>query len=301
MVKICRRFGVCTLLATGVFLVGLAVAQGQPTYPLDVKRHLKPFATLSLKNAKLRRTPVKDDPGYRLQYHFRQGGKTVATVEARSNPTLAIPQKDAGIYTVVLELFYPAYKGGTQQKGEFKPISNVVRFQVKAAARPGGPVKVVLVQPPLPVAGKPALVIECGKGSGKNQEVLISKGYGYTLLQGSSFNGWPRTAARTHAWVDATMVRVEVVVPPGTAGTLRLFFVDGDKGGRKQRVTVQAKVRGDVEGFGTTGKKWEVKLAAAETKAGQVEVRVQALKPAATAVLSTLEFIPAPAGSHKSK
>ena len=58
-----------------------------------------------------------------------------------------MPQKEAGTYTVVLELFYPAYKGGTAQKGEFKPISNVLTYKVEA----GG--KVTLVETPAP---KPA-------------------------------------------------------------------------------------------------------------------------------------------------
>jgi hypothetical protein len=295
------RLQTCVALAIGAMLGWFAPASAQPTYKLDVKPHLKPLATLSLKNARLSRTAVKDDPGFRLQYHFRQGGKTVATVEARSNPTLAIPQKEAGIYTVVLELFYPAYKGGIQQKGEFKPVSNVIRFQVVAGAKPRGPVKVVLVELPMPVRGKPALVLQCGKGSGKNQEELISKGYGYSLLQGSLFDAWAKTAGKTHAWVDAKEVRFELAVPPGTAGTLRLFFVDGDSRKRKLRVTVQAKARGDVEGFGMAGKKWEIKLTAADTKAGKVEVMVQTLNPAASAVLSTLEFIPAPTEPPKGK
>jgi hypothetical protein len=126
----------------------LCSARAQPTYKLDVKVHLKPLATLTLKGDKLSRSGVKDDPGFRLQYHFKKDGKTVTAVEARSNPTLTIPQKQAGTYTVVLELFYPAYKGGTAQKGEFKPVSNVVTFRVEAGAKPTDPVKVVFIEPP---------------------------------------------------------------------------------------------------------------------------------------------------------
>jgi hypothetical protein len=98
----------------------------------------------------LTRSAVTDDPGFRLQYDFKKDGKTVATAEARAATTLGIPQKEAGTYTVVLELFYPAYKGGTQQKGEFRPISNVLTFRIEAGAKAGDPVKVV------PVDGAPA-------------------------------------------------------------------------------------------------------------------------------------------------
>jgi hypothetical protein len=138
-------------LAGVVFFLGfIPTAFAQPTYKLDVKEHLRPLAALTLKGNKLTRTAVKEDPGFRLQYHFKKEGKTAATVEARSHPTLAIPQKQAGTYTVVLELFYPAYKGGTAQKGEFKPVSNVLTFRVEPGAKPNDPVKVVLVSTPKP-------------------------------------------------------------------------------------------------------------------------------------------------------
>ena len=147
-----RRLGI-------VLLTWLApsAAFAQPTYKLDVKAHLKPLATLTLKDGKLSRTAVGDDPGFRIQYHFRRDGKTVAVVEARAAATVAVPPKTPGTYSVVLELFYPAYKGGTAQKGEFKAVSNVLQFRVEAGARPTDPVKVVLIEPPKappPAAGK---------------------------------------------------------------------------------------------------------------------------------------------------
>jgi hypothetical protein len=131
-------------LASLVF-AGQAIAQ--PTYKLDVKSDLKPLATLKLEGTKISRTALKDDPGFRLQYAFKKDGKPLESLEGRSRESLDVPQKDAGTYTVVLELFYPAYKGGTAQKGEFKPISNVLTYKVEA----GG--KVTLVETPAP---KPA-------------------------------------------------------------------------------------------------------------------------------------------------
>src|SRR5579871_1885624 len=139
-------------------LAPLSPVRAQPTYKLDVKPHLKPLATLKLVGARLNRSAVQDDPGFRLQYHFRKDGKTVATVQARAHPAVDILQKMAGTYTVVLELFYPAYRGGTQQKGEFKPISNVVTFRIELGAKPNDPVRVVFIEPP-----RPALIIQCGK------------------------------------------------------------------------------------------------------------------------------------------
>jgi hypothetical protein len=138
------------LLALVGLLSGRTIARAQPTYKLDVKAHLKPLATLTLKGARLSRSAIKDDPGFRLQYHFRKDGKTAAVLEARANATVDIPTKTAGTYSVVLELFYPAYKGGTQQKGDFKPASNVINFRIEPGAQPKDPVKVVLIEPPKP-------------------------------------------------------------------------------------------------------------------------------------------------------
>ena len=121
---------------------GVLVAQ--PTYKLDVKPHLKPLATIKLAGNKVNRTELDDDPGFRLQYHIKQlDGKSVAAIEARSNPNAEIPTVTAGSFTIALELFYPAYKGGTSQKGEFKPVSNILAFKVE-----GGKITPIDLPPP---------------------------------------------------------------------------------------------------------------------------------------------------------
>lgn len=138
-------------LLSAMALIGLA-SPGftQTVYKTIVKPDLKPLATLKIDGAKIVRTDVADDPGFRLQYHFKKDGKTVGQAEARSSEALDVPQKEAGTYTVVLELFYPGYKGGTVQKGEFKPISNVLTYKVEPAAKPEEPVKVTLIETPAP-------------------------------------------------------------------------------------------------------------------------------------------------------
>lgn len=144
-------------LAALVAVPFLAMAvQAQPTYRLDVKPDLKPTATVSLDGKQIARSPVRDDPGFRLQFHVQQNGKTVATLEARSRTKVDVPKLDPGVYTVTLELFYPAYKGGTAQKGEFKAISNVLTYRVESAE------KIVIVKLP----PSPALGIVVGMGIG---------------------------------------------------------------------------------------------------------------------------------------
>jgi hypothetical protein len=135
----------CSLTLLLALSAGLSLPpflQAQPTYKLDVKADLKPFAVLRLEGNQIARTDVCDDPGFRLQYHVRQNGKTTAIIEARSQKKVDVPKLDPGDYTVTLELFYPAYKGGTAQKGEFKAISNEMTIRVESAER------IVEVNPP---------------------------------------------------------------------------------------------------------------------------------------------------------
>jgi len=128
--------------ALAALLFVAARAAAQPAYKVEVKPDLKPLAALTVEDNRVVRSELADDPGFRLQFVFKKDGKTVAEVEARSR-TNAEPPAEPGDYTVVLELFYPAYKGGAAQKGEFKPVSNVLAIRVDA----GPPVKVT------PVAG----------------------------------------------------------------------------------------------------------------------------------------------------
>src|SRR5262249_37454712 len=112
-------------------------------YKLDAKRDLKPSATLTLADGQATRSAVTDDPGYRLQFHFKKDGKTIATPEARSESSVALPTTGPGTYSVTLELFYPSYKGSSQRKREFKPISESITYEVDQQK----PLKVSVVRP----------------------------------------------------------------------------------------------------------------------------------------------------------
>lgn len=141
-----RRLAVLSLPVALLWLGLPTSALAQPTYKLGVYTHVKPLATLKLDGNKLSRTEVKDDPGFRLQYHFLKEGKELATIDARANPTLELPHKEAGTYTVALEVFYPTFKG-SGQKGEFKAVSNVISYRLQAG--PNGTMQVVVIEQPV--------------------------------------------------------------------------------------------------------------------------------------------------------
>jgi bifunctional DNase/RNase len=102
------------------FLFPLSVS-AQPTYKFDVKPDLKPRAALSLDGVRVVRTAVTDDPGFRLQYHFKKDGKTVATPEARAEMRVEVPAKEPGTYTVVLELFHPPTRAARPRRASSSP------------------------------------------------------------------------------------------------------------------------------------------------------------------------------------
>src|SRR5260370_1368140 len=114
--------GLAPLLALGL----APDIAAQPTYKLDVKPDLKPLATVELKAGQFVRSEVRDDPGFRLQYHFKKDGKTLALVDARAQPSASPPALTPGTSPVVLELFYPNYTGGMAPKGMYKPVSDVL-------------------------------------------------------------------------------------------------------------------------------------------------------------------------------
>jgi hypothetical protein len=268
----------CTTAA--LLLLTTSLASAQPTYKLGVPAHVHPAAALKLEGAKLTRGAVADDVGFRLQFQVFKDGKPLLTENARVVGAIDLPTKEPGAYAAVVELFYPAYKGGNEQKGLFRAISPYLVYNVSA---PGGPVKII--------EREPALVVECGKDDGKTQDVKIAKDYGYKLVQGKPLEGWP-AAAKKHAWTDPKMVRFEIALPKEMPGTLRLHLVDGDNAGRKCRLTVQGRPLPDVVEFGGAGKFIERSLSNAETKMGKIEVSVEALEKG-SAVVSSLVFVPA--------
>ena len=114
-----------------------ATARAQATFPMKIKRveELNPKATLKLEGRAVTRSDIARDPGYRIQWHVKKDGKTVAQVNARPEKSYTHADASAGKYTIVLELFFPEYKATSKDsKGLFKPISNEVSYTI------GGPV-----------------------------------------------------------------------------------------------------------------------------------------------------------------
>ncbi len=288
------------LAALVVLACAAGLARGQATYKLEVKPALRPSATLTLEGTHIRRSALKYDPGFRLQLAFKKNGKALKAIPARGADRVDLPDQTPGTYSAVLELFYPSYKTGDAQKGQFRVASNELIYEVQAPARPGATPRVVLLaNRPLTnggrVLGKPAVVIQCGKGQGAQEKELLAPGYDYELVQGTRYDGWGPPAGKSHGWIHKDEVRCVLKVPVGVTGVLRLHAVDG--GGtnfrfRVQKLLVEGREIANQAVFHGAGVIEVVDVSAKDTSDGKIEIVVKSMLPPLTAVLSSVEFYP---------
>ena len=82
---------------------------------------------------------------------------------------------------------------------------------------------------------------------------------------------------------------MEITVPPGTGGTLRLLLLDSMRGYRKERLVVQGKTIGQYAKFGSPGKEVAVPISAEDAKSGKINVSLVSLTDV-NAVVSRIEF-----------
>ncbi len=139
-----------------------------------------------------------------------------------------------------------------------------------------------------PHAPNETVVLNCGV---VHEDVFLDKGWDYAVKTGYTFQGpqWPTQI--NYCWADFKSLDFDIICPKGTAGTLRMFILDGDNftGGRKQSVQVAGRMIGKYESF-QSGKWIEVPISAADTAKGRIPVVMKNLKPGANAVVSQIRF-----------
>ena len=131
----------------------------------------------------------------------------------------------------------------------------------------------------------------------KGEQRQRSSGPAFARLRLQAYPGreFPRVVGRCTQ--DALLGRttrncaLKSIVPSGKEGILRLWLVDGDNRGRKERVNVQGRMIGEYADFGRKGVEVAVPVSAADAKSGKIDVSVVNLGPA-TAVVSTVAFTP---------
>ena len=116
----------------------------------------------------------------------------------------------------------------------------------------------------------------CGRP--ERELIFAEPGYAAVVHNGNAWSGW--TPPVYYCRSSDTTLDIELTVPAGAEGTLRLYMIDPDQfgGGRRQTITVAGKSLGQIERFGQ-GRWLEQRLAAQETAAGKVLIRVRNDRP----------------------
>ena len=121
------------------------------------------------------------------------------------------------------------------------------------------------------------------------EDEYFADGWDFVFKKGYSYQGWPTEV--NHCWADFDSLDFDLICPKESAGTLRLYIIDGDnlQGGREQSVTVAGKLIGNYKNF-QSGKWIDVPLSASQAGSGRIPVVIKNLKPGANAVVSLVRF-----------
>lgn len=135
---------------------------------------------------------------------------------------------------------------------------------------------------------KETLALNLGSAAGDIE--YLAKGWDFEFKKGYSYSGWPTEV--NHCWADFDSLEFDLICPKKTAGTLKLYIVDGDNFyfGRKESIQVAGKPVGEYESF-QNGRWIEVAVSSEDTAKGRISVVAKNLKPQANAVISLVRFV----------
>lgn len=128
----------------------------------------------------------------------------------------------------------------------------------------------------------------CGR---PEREVIYAEpGFNAEPKSGFAYDGWSLPVY--HCRADNKLLRIDLAVANGRAGTLRLYMIDPDnfEGGRKQTVSVEGKSLGLIENF-QEGRWLEQPISARDSADGTLAIEVRNEREGSNAVLSIIEFV----------
>jgi hypothetical protein len=127
----------------------------------------------------------------------------------------------------------------------------------------------------------------CGRP--EKEIVFAEEGFGATAASGFTFDGWPAPVYHTRAANEE--LAIDLTVPKGAKGTLRLYIIDPDtfQGGRRERLTVAGKDLGVFEKF-EQGRWIDCALDEKDTADGKVAIRAVNERKTSNAVISIIQW-----------
>lgn len=132
------------------------------------------------------------------------------------------------------------------------------------------------------------LLMLCGR---PEKEIIYAElGFAAEAKSGYTWDGWNLPVY--HCRADNKELQIELTVPKGAKGTIRLYVIDPDnfQGGRKQTVTVAEKSLGLIKDF-QKGRWLEHTINAEGSARGKILIRANNMQPDSNAVISIIEWI----------
>jgi hypothetical protein len=110
------------------------------------------------------------------------------------------------------------------------------------------------------------------------------------VKKGFAYSGWSLPVYHARAGEEET--DIELTVPKGATGLVRVFVIDPDsyEGGRKETVSVAGEDIGTVQDF-QEGKWLEHQVGSDKTANGKVLVRAVNARKGSNAVISIIEWV----------
>jgi hypothetical protein len=128
----------------------------------------------------------------------------------------------------------------------------------------------------------------CGR---PEREVIYAEPqFAAAATSGYSYDGWGLPVY--HCRAADEQLNIELTVPKGQRGTVRLYVIDPDnfEGGRKQTVSVAGKSLGLIENF--QGGRWlEQPIGPEESADGKILIRASNARDGSNAVISVIEWV----------
>lgn len=128
----------------------------------------------------------------------------------------------------------------------------------------------------------------CGR---PEKEIIYAEpGFAAHAKSGYAWDGWNLPVY--HCRADDQELQIELTVPNGARGLLRLYVIDPDnfQGGRRQTLTVAGKLLGEVSDF-QEGRWLECAIGPKQSADGKIPIQVRNARQGANAVLSIVEWV----------
>jgi len=120
--------------------------------------------------------------------------------------------------------------------------------------------------------------------------VFAAPGYSAASIQGAEWTGWGGDVF--YARSDNHEVKIQLTVPPGSAGTVRVYIIDWDNfmGGRKESLVIAGQTFGPFDSF-QKGQWIECPITADKNATGKIDISAINGRTDANAVISKIEWV----------